>query len=169
MKDTWILPESLCASSGQVVHAFMWGHVFLEAVFLYIVQFVQFSCVIDVNCMIFCYLHISALLMFCILFWICIIYIVSNKFFMYFMWIHTYISTQQIIMQEICIYVNICHDVVIFIWTFWFLMRIVVHVIYLYISHTVTLHLSYFRNINFKKITFHMIFYHTQSTLYLIY
>ena len=53
MKDRWILPESLCASSGQLVHAFMWRHAFLEAVFPNIVQFVQFPCVIDVNCMIF--------------------------------------------------------------------------------------------------------------------
>ena len=53
MKDRWILPESLCAHSGQLVHAFLCRHVFLEAVFPNIVQFVQFPCVIDVNCMIF--------------------------------------------------------------------------------------------------------------------
>ena len=53
MKDRCILPESLCASSGQLVHTIMWRHVFLEAVFPKIVQFVQFPCVIDVNYMIF--------------------------------------------------------------------------------------------------------------------
>ena len=53
VKDRWILPESLCARSGQLVHAFMWRHVFLHAVFPNIVPYVQFPCVIDVNCMIY--------------------------------------------------------------------------------------------------------------------
>ena len=94
-----------------------------------------------------------------------VLYFVSNlcymhcfkQLFIYFMSIHAYISTRQIIMQEICIHINMFHDVVTFIWTFWFLIRIVLHIIYLYISYTIILHLSYYRRINFKNNISHYI------------
>ena len=150
VKDRWILPESLCARSGQLVHVFMWRHALLQTVFPNIVQYVQFSCVIDVNCMI--YTICTFLVYSCfVFFWhLCYVYC-FKQLFMYFMWMYWYISTWQIIMQEICIDIDIFHDVVTFIWIFWFLMRIVLHIVYFYISCTVTLHLSYFRHINFQQ------------------
>ena len=88
VKDRWILPESLCARSGQLVHAFMWRHAFLQAEFPNIVQYVQFPYVIDVNCMIYAictFLVYSCFVFFFFFFFffffcICVTYIVSNNF-----------------------------------------------------------------------------------------
>ena len=150
MKDRWIFPEPLCASSGKLVHAFMWRHVFLQAVFPNIVQFAQFPYVIDVNCLI--YTICTSLLYSCFVF--CFKFVLYTLFQTTFYILHVNSCihiTRQIIMQEICIHINMFHDVVTFIWTFWFLMKIVLHIIYLYISYTVTLHLSYYRHTNFQK------------------
>ena len=71
--------ESLCARSGQLVHAFMWRHAFLQAVFPNIVQYVQFPCVIDVNCMIYTICTFLVYSCFVFSFCICVMYIVSNN------------------------------------------------------------------------------------------
>ena len=75
VKDRLILPESLCARSGQLFHMFMWRHVFLQAVFP-----VQFPCAIDVNCMIYTICKFLIYSCFVFFFCICVMYIVSNNF-----------------------------------------------------------------------------------------
>ena len=80
VKDKWILPESLWAKSGQLVNVFMWRHAFLQVVVPNSVPYVQFACVIDVNCMIYtiCTFLVYSCLVFS--FCICVRYIVWNTF-----------------------------------------------------------------------------------------
>ena len=55
MKDRWILPKPLWASSGKLVGwcIYITYLNFLQAIFPNTVQFVQFPYVIDVNCLIY--------------------------------------------------------------------------------------------------------------------
>ena len=71
-------------------------------------------------------------------FHLCYVYCLK-QLFMYFMSIYWCILTWQMIMQELFIDIHIFHDVVTFIWIFSFLMRIVLYIVYFYISYTVTL------------------------------
>ena len=150
VKERWILLESLCAKSGQLIYVFMWRHAFLQVVVPNIVSYVQFPCVIHVNCMMYNICTFVVYLCFVFFFHLCYVYCLK-QLFMYFMSIYWCILTWQMIMQELFIDIHIFHDVVTFIWIFSFLMRIVLYIVYFYISYTVTLHLSYFRHIHFKQ------------------
>ena len=71
---------TICENTCNLVHAFMCKHFLLQAMFPKLVQLVQIS--ICYTCQLFdlYYLYVSALQLFCILFPICVIYILSNNF-----------------------------------------------------------------------------------------
>ena len=129
---------------------FHWDMFFLQVVVPTIVSSVQFPCVIHVNCMMYaiCTSLIYLCFVFCFPFVLCILF---DKLFMYFMSIYWCTWTWQMIMQELFIDIHIFHHVLTFIWIFSFLMRIVLCIIYFYISYTVTLHLSYLWHIYFQQ------------------
>ena len=144
MKDRCILPELLCATSGQLVHAFMWRHVFLEAVFPNIVQFVQFPCVIDVNCMIFtiCTPLLYSCFVFCFEFVLYILFQTTCYVFHVNSCIHINMTDYHARDLHLCQYLSWCSDIY---------MNILIfdedcspYVIYFYISYTVTITLIIF-------------------------
>ena len=125
MKDTWILPLPLCQSSSNCIHAFIYKHFLLQVVFPKLVKLVQFPYVIYVYCLNYPI-------------WTSLLY---NCFAFCF----------QFLLYTLSQNINMFHDVVTFICTFWFLIRIVLDILYLYIQHTITWHLQYNRHINFQK------------------
>ena len=78
--ETWILFESLCGTCGQFIYLFPLRHVLFagSSPYYYIICAISmcYTCqVYDV-----CYLYISDILIFCILFSICVMYIVWHNF-----------------------------------------------------------------------------------------
>ena len=104
--ETWILLESLCETCGQFTGLFPLRHVlFGSSSPYYCIICAIFMCYI---CQLYdvCYLYMSDILMFCILFATSVMYLMS---------ISWCIWTWQMIMQELFIDIHIFHHVLTFI------------------------------------------------------
>ena len=141
---------TLCKSTCNLVHALMYKHFLLKAVFPKLLKLVQFPYVIPVNPLTYTI-------------WTSLLY---NCFAFYFQFLlHTLSQTSFYILHLIsCIHINkTYHHAVDFqqyqhvSWCSYvhmdilILFRIVLNILYLYIQYTITLHLQYSRHINFKK------------------
>ena len=156
MKDKWILPLTLCESTWNLVHTLMYKHFFLKAVFPKLVKLVQFPLCYTCQSFDLYHLNISGLQLFCILF-PTLLYTLSQ-------------TTFYILHLNSCIHINKTdHHAIDFQWyqhVSWcsyvhmyilILIRIVLDILYLYIQHTIILHLQYCRHINFKNNRWHHI------------
>ena len=164
VKERWILLKSLYGKCGQLIYLFPWRHVLFAGSSPYYC----IICVISMcyTCQLYdiCYLHISDILTFCIFFYLCYVYCLK-QLFMYFMSVYWCIWTWQMIMEELFIDIHIFHHVVTFIQIFSFfyencyLYCIHLHIIYCKITLIILMAHT------FSTITYHMNFYHIQTTL----
>ena len=97
-----------------------------------------------------CYLHISGILMFCIFFPFVLCILFETTFYVFYvnLLMHINMTDDHTRAVHWYSYLSSCSDIHMNILI---LMKIVLYIVYFYISYTVTLHLSSFWHIHFKQ------------------